>query len=128
MLVRRFLADLADLFCQVTRSHPLPDIWDPHLPVIQVIPLKVLAYLHILVRILLALTEWDLHLPAHGFQDPLDQGNILEDLPCQVNRPSSLGRHVVHRRCKVNPRWILCVDRQELTASIPTPTSHVNQL
>lgn len=67
--------------------------------------------------------EWDLHLPAHGFQDPLDQGNIPEDLLCQVNPPSSLDYHVARRRCKVNPQWTLCVDRQVITA--PTSTTHL---
>lgn len=80
---------------RVTSNRTLSDIWDL-LPVIQV-P-KVPAYLHALV-----LMGWGLRVPAHGFQDPLDRGNILEDLLCQVNRPSSLDRHVACHRCRVNP-------------------------
>lgn len=63
---------------------------------------------------------WDIHLPAHGFQDPLDQGNTPEDPIFQVNRPSNLDCHVARRRCKVNPRWTPCVDRKDPTATILT--------
>ena len=85
----------------------------------QDLPPKVPPHLHTRVQILLALIEWDPHLPDL-LQDPLDQGSIPEDLLCRVDRPCHLDRHVARHRCQVSPRWTLRVYHQDPTASILT--------